>query len=112
MNTKIKDTLTRLEKDLPKELKEDIIDNFNEVTDSNITKLTDDERIFVSIYLVLVGNLAQAGGSLNQVSIEGVEDVPKEDERDFMMSAGYASEVMKVVMESAATSQIIAAIHA
>ena len=112
MNDTIKNTLVSLEKELPTELKELIIKNYNSLTDSNITKLSDDERVFVSFYLVMVGNFAQAGGALDMAANNNVEDVPKEDLESFQMCAGYASEVIKNVLEVTETKQIIGLIHA
>lgn len=45
MNDTIKNTLVSLEKELPTELKNMIIKNFNSLTNSNITNLSDDERV-------------------------------------------------------------------
>ena len=112
MNDTIKNTLVNLEKELPTELKEMIIKNFNSLTDSNITKLSDDERVFVSFYLVMVGNFAQAGASLNMAANNNIEDVPKEDLESFQICAGYAAEVIKNVLEVTETKQIIGLIHA
>ena len=112
MNDTIKNTLVSLEKELPTELKELIIKNFNSLTDSNITKLSDDERVFVSFYLVMVGNFAQAGGALDMAANNNVEDVPKEDLESFQLCAGYAAEVIKNVLEVTETKQIISLIHA
>lgn len=112
MNDNIKNTLVSLEKELPTELKEMIIKNFNSLTDSNITKLSDDERVFVSFYLVMVGNFAQAGGSLEMAATNDIEDVPKEELESFQMCAGYAAEVIKTILEETETKQIIGLIHA
>lgn len=112
MNDTIKNTLVSLDKELPIELKEMIIKNFNSLTDSNITKLSDDERVFASFYLVLVGNFAQAGGSLDMAANNDIEDVPKEELESFQMCAGYAAEVIKTVLEETETKQIIGLIHA
>lgn len=112
MNDNIKNTLVSLEKELPTELKELIIKNFNSLTDSNITKLSDDERVFVSLYLVMVGNFAQAGGSLEMAATNDIEDVPKEELESLQMRASYAAEVIKNVLEVTETKQIIGLIHA
>lgn len=112
MNDTIKNTLVSLEKELPTELKDMIIKNFNSLTDSNITKLSDDERVFVSFYLVMVGNFAQAGGSLDMAANNDIEDVPKEELESFQMCAGYAATVIKAVLEETETKQIIGLIHA
>lgn len=112
MNDNIKNTLVNLENELPTELKETIIKNFNSLTNSNITKLSDDERVFISFYLVMVGNFAQAGGSLEMAATNDVEDVPKEDLESFQMCAGYASEIIKHVLEVTETKQIIDLFHA
>ena len=112
MNDTIKNTLVSLEKELPTELKDMVIKNFNSLTDSNITKLSDDERVFVSFYLVMVGNFAQAGGALDSASTSDIEDVPKEELESFQMCAGYAAEVIKNILEETETKQIIGLIHA
>ena len=112
MNDNIKNTLVNLEKELPTELKDIIIKNFNSLTDSNITKLSDDERVFVSFYLVMVGNFAQAGGELDMVSTNDIEDIPKEDLKSFQLCAGYAAGVIKAILEATETKQIIGLIHA
>lgn len=112
MNDTIKNTLVNLEKELPTELKNMIIKNFNSLTNSNITKLSDDERVFISFYLVMVGNFAQAGASLNMAANNNIEDVPKEDLESFQICAGYAAEVIKNVLEVTETKQIIGLIHA
>lgn len=112
MNDNIKNTLVSLEKELPTELKDMIIKNFNSLTDSNITKLSDDERVFVSFYLVMIGNFAQAGGSLEMAATNVIGDVPKEELESFQMCAGYAAEVIKTVLEETETKQIIGLIHA
>ena len=111
MNDTIKNTLVSLEKELPTELKNMIIKNFNSLTNSNITKLSDDERVFISFYLVMVGNFAQAGASLNMAANNNIEDVPKEDLESFQICAGYAAEVIKNVLEVTETKQIIGLIH-
>lgn len=112
MNDNIKNTLVSLEKELPTELKDMIIKNFNSLTDSNITKLSDDERVFVSFYLLMVGNFAQAGRGLDMAANNDVEDIPKEELESFQMCAGYAAEVIKTVLEETETMQIIGLIHA
>ena len=112
MNDNIKNTLVNLEKELPTELKDMIIKNFNSLTNSNITKLSDDERVFISFYLVMVGNFAQAGAALDMAANNDVEDVPKEELESFQMCAGYASEIIKHVLEETETKQIIGLIHA
>ena len=112
MNDTIKNTLVNLEKELPTELKEMIIKNFNSLTDSNITKLSDDERVFISFYLVTVGNFAQVGASLAMAANNNIEDVPKEDLESFQMCAGYASKIIQNVLEVTETKQIIGLIHA
>lgn len=112
MNDNIKNTLVNLEKELPTELKKMVIKNFNSITNSNITKLSDDERVFVSFYLIMVGNFAQAGGALDMAATTDVEDVPKEDLASFQMCAGYAAEVIKNILEETETKQIISLIHA
>ena len=112
MNDNIKNTLVKLEKELPTELKKMIIKNFNSITNSNITKLSDDERVFVSFYLIMVGNFAQAGGALDMAATTDVEEVPKEDLASFQMCAGYAAEVIKNILEETETKQIISLIHA
>ena len=112
MNDNIKNTLVNLEKDLPTHLKDMIIKNFNSITNSNITKLSDDERVFVSFYLIMVGNFAQAGGALDMAATTDVEEVPKEDLASFQMCAGYAAEVIKNILEETETKQIISLIHA
>ena len=112
MNDVIKNTLERLENELPTELKRSVIKNFNSLTNSNITKLSDDERVFVSLYLVMVANFAQAGGALDEASNSNVEDVPKEDLESFQMCAGYAAGVIKTILEETETQKIIGLIHA
>ena len=112
MNDNIKNTLVNLEKELPTELKELIIKHFNSLTDSNITKLSDDERVFVSFYLVMVENFAQAGASLHMSANNNIEDIPKGDLASFQMCAGYAAEVIKNILEVTETKQIIGLIHA
>lgn len=112
MNDNIKNTLVNLEKELPTELKDMIIKNFNSLTNSNITKLSDDERVFVSFYLVMVGNFAQAGGALDMAATNDIKDIPKEELESFQMCAGYAAEVIKTVLEETETKQIIGLIHA
>lgn len=112
MNDIIKNTLVSLEKELPTELKEMIIKNFNSVTDSNITKLSDDERVFISLYLIMVANFTQAGGSLEMAATNDIEDVPKEILENFQMCAGYTAQVIKNVLEITETMQIIGLIHA
>ena len=112
MNDNIKNTLDSLEKELPTELKDMIIKNFNSLTDSNITKLSDDERVFVSLYLVMVGNFVQAGGALDMAATNNVVGIPNEDLESFQMCAGYAAEVIKTVLEETETKQIIGLIHA
>ena len=112
MNDNIKNTLVKLEKELPTHLKDMIIKNFNSVTESNITKLSDDERVFISFYLVMVGNFTQAGGTLDMAANNEIDDVPKEDLASFQMCAGYAAEVIKNILEETETKQIISLIHA
>lgn len=112
MNDTIKNTLVNLEKELPTQLKDMIIKNFNSLTNSNITKLSDDERVFISFYLVMVGNFAQAGYALDSASTNDDEDVPKEELENFQMCAGYAAEIIKNILEETETKQIIGVIHA
>lgn len=112
MNDNIKNTLVNLEKELSTELKDMVIKNFNSLTNSNITKLSDDERVFISFYLVMVGNFAQAGGALDMASTNDVEDVPKEELKSFQMCAGYAASIIKTVLEETETQRIMSLIHA
>ena len=112
MNDIIKNTLVNLEKELPTELKDMVIKSFNSLTNSNITKLSDDERVFISFYLVMVGNFAQAGGALDFASTRDDEDVPKEELESFQMCAGYTAKIIKNVLEETETMKIIGLIHA
>lgn len=107
--------LTNLENTLPTEFKEAVIAQFNGMYETNITTINEDERIFSSLYLILIKTLAMVGAELiesaesNDEDLDGLEP---QDIKGFKMSSSYAAHAMKMAMEVAEVSTIMKAINA
>lgn len=108
----MKNVLTQLENTLPKESKDGIINHFNAMYGTEVTRLDEDERIFAALYTDLVETLATVGSSLSESSkSDDLDDIAEEDKRDFKMSTAYASHMLQTAMELAKVSTIMMAIN-
>lgn len=101
MQINIQAALESIANNIGEENVNDIINEYNDIFGKQVTSLTEDPAIFVTLYMRLVAYMSMVGISLSEVVEEGlqgiVDDVPQEDEKDFLEACKFASEVVKKI---------------